>query len=444
MELNSLIGLGVAEPNVVEVSPENLRSLLGRIETELHHSQVYQIALGNLQKILGDSAPKGELLIKAVGREAIQLALKQLLIHQPQTIVQTASKDNALSQEVDSSSNGKEKSSSLLEVSAVTSKDLADSEKETPNGKQAVLSLEVSASEDQTDSKQNGQNGKVVSSAEKVISSDKTDARKDAQRSSPEVRSYSVNTEVDKAVSKAQTSTLDTSDTSDESSLQKPKKRKNRLTKAEIAAQAIEKRETSLRQVGQELRQAREALSLSLTQLHRQTLVPLSHLRALETGDVERLPEDVYLRGFICRLGNALGLNGTAMAASIPAPDPLQHLVPTWSKAEVDSNFYLNSVHLYLGYAAILAGSLGGIAWLSQQSAPETSIPPEMEKLLQENGPQSHHNQSQTEVASTPGLESGEMGVVLGADIAPPEAMDSDWMPQEMTSIGFSSYQPEG
>ncbi|MDY7022538.1 MAG: helix-turn-helix transcriptional regulator, partial [Cyanobacteriota bacterium] len=359
MELNSLIGLGVAEPNVVEVSPENLRSLLGRIETELHHSQVYQIALGNLQKILGDSAPKGELLIKAVGREAIQLALKQLIIHQPQTIVQTASKDNALSQDVYSSSNGKETSPSLLEVSAVTSEDLADAEKETPNGKQAPLSLEVSASEDKTDSKKNGQNGKVSFSAEKSsISSDKTDARKDAQRSSPKVGSYSVNTEVDKAVSEAQTSTPDTSDNSDDLSSQKPKKRKKRLTKAELTAQAIEKRETSLRQVGQELRQAREALSLSLTQLHRQTLVPLSHLRALETGDVERLPEDVYLRGFICRLGNALGLNGTAMAASIPAPDPLQHLVPTWSKAEVDSNFYLNSVHLYLGYAAILAGSL--------------------------------------------------------------------------------------
>jgi hypothetical protein len=36
------------------------------------------------------------------------------------------------------------------------------------------------------------------------------------------------------------------------------------------------------------------------------------------------------------------------------------------------------------------------------------------------------------------------MGVVLGADIAPPQAMDTDLMPQEMTSMGFGSYQPEG
>ena len=395
MELNSLVGVGLAEPNIVEVSPERLRSLLGQIETELHHSQVYQIALANLQKVLGDSAPKGEILIKAVGREAIQLALKQILIHQSQTIVQTVPKDNSSSNgsssngshEVNSSSDTEEQASSMLEVATVSP-------------------------------------GEAVNDA-----------------ASPEVQLLSVTTQLDETSSEAQT--FD-SDSVEDSSTQKPKKRKKRLTKAELVAQSIQKREASLRQVGQELRQAREALSVSLTQLHRQTLVPLSHLRALETGEIDQLPEDVYLRGFICRLGNALGLNGTAMAASIPTPDPLQHLVPTWSKAELDSNFYLNSVHLYLGYAAILAGSLGGIAWLSQQSAPETSIPPEMQKLLQENGPQSRQHQSETDAASTPGLESSEMGVVLGADIAPPEAMDTDWVPQEMTSIGFGSYQPEG
>ncbi|MGB3188482.1 MAG: helix-turn-helix domain-containing protein [Limnoraphis sp.] len=406
MELNSLVGVGLAEPNIVEVSPERLRSLLGQIETELHHSQVYQIALANLQKVLGDSAPKGEILIKAVGREAIQLALKQILIHQSQTIVQTVPKDN-------SSSNG-------------SSSDGSSSDGSSSDGSNGVNSS--AHAED------------IASSMLEVAAVSPSKAVNDA--ASREVQSLSVTAQLDETSSEAQT--FD-SDSVEDSSPQKPKKRQKRLTKAELVAQSIQKREASLRQVGQELRQAREALSVSLTQLHRQTLVPLSHLRALETGEIDQLPEDVYLRGFICRLGNALGLNGTAMAASIPTPDPLQHLVPTWSKAELDSNFYLNSVHLYLGYAAILAGSLGGIAWLSQQSAPETSIPPEMQKLLQENGPQSRQHQSETDAASTPGLESSsEMGVVLGADIAPPEAMDTDWVPQEMTSIGFGSYQPEG
>jgi hypothetical protein len=69
-----------------------------------------------------------------------------------------------------------------------------------------------------------------------------------------------------------------------------------------------------------------------------------------------------------------------------------------------------------------------------------------MQKLLQENEPQSRHRQhhSESKASSKPGLASAEMGVVLGADIAPPQAMDTDLMPQEMTSMGFGSYQPEG
>ncbi|MEA5519038.1 helix-turn-helix domain-containing protein [Limnoraphis robusta] len=404
MELNSETGIGLIEPNVVEVSPEHLRSLLTLIETELHHSQVYQIALANLQKILGDAAPKGEILLNAVGREGIQLALKQLLIRQSQTIVQTVAKDNY-------SNSVAHSSSSPTEQAALQSWESA-----------ALLSQ-------QSDLSSSLQEVSVISSGGEAVSNG--------------VHSYSVASEFDQTSSEE---TLDSHSAKDEASVQKQNKRKKRLTEAELAAQAAEKREACLRQVGQELRQAREALSVSLTQLHRQTLVPLSHLRALETGQIEELPEDVYLRGFICRLGNALGLNGTAMAASIPTPDPLQHLMPTWSKAELDSNFYLNSVHLYLGYAAILAGSLGGIAWLSQQSIPETTIPPEMQKLLQENEPQSRHRQhhSESKASSKPGLASAEMGVVLGADIAPPQAMDTDLMPQEMTSMGFGSYQPEG
>ncbi len=400
MELNSETGIGLIEPKVVEVSPERLRSLLSLIETELYQSQVYQIALANLQKLLGDAAPKGEILINAVGREAIQVALKQVLVRQSNTVVQPVPNGNYSAEVVNSSSTQGEKTVSPAK------KSVADSSESS-----STLVDVVGVSEEKEPSDGNGVHSNSVTSEVSPISSE---------------------------------STQDSNSASNQAEVQKSKKRKRRLTQAELAAQAAQKREASLRQVGQELRQAREALSVSLTQLHRQTLIPLSHLRALEMGHIEELPEDVYLRGFICRLGNALGLNGTAMAASIPTPDPLQHLIPSWSKAELDSNFYLNSVHLYLGYAAILAGSLGGIAWLSQQSIPETTIPPEMQKLLQENPPQSRQNQSESKAASKPGLATSEMGVVLGADIAPPQAMDTNLTPQEMTSMGFSHYQPEG
>ncbi|PLZ31854.1 hypothetical protein CBP10_10835, partial [Fischerella thermalis WC558] len=62
----------------IEISQDELRSLLGEIEAELHNSQVYRRALATIQKLLGDSAEQGKMLLKAVGREAIGLAFRQL------------------------------------------------------------------------------------------------------------------------------------------------------------------------------------------------------------------------------------------------------------------------------------------------------------------------------------------------------------------------------
>jgi cytoskeletal protein RodZ len=63
-----------------------------------------------------------------------------------------------------------------------------------------------------------------------------------------------------------------------------------------------------VRQLGEELLRVRQDRGISLYQLHLQTLVPLHHLKALETGQTDKLPEDIYVRGFVRRLGDALGL----------------------------------------------------------------------------------------------------------------------------------------
>ncbi|MDC0839876.1 hypothetical protein POG23_19615, partial [Limnoraphis robusta] len=70
-----------------EISSEDMRSLLYKIEAELHKSEVYQIALQSLQKMLGEVATKAEIVIKAVGREAIQLSVKQLIRQQRMMLV---------------------------------------------------------------------------------------------------------------------------------------------------------------------------------------------------------------------------------------------------------------------------------------------------------------------------------------------------------------------
>ncbi|WP_017718802.1 helix-turn-helix domain-containing protein [Kamptonema formosum] len=174
-----------------------------------------------------------------------------------------------------------------------------------------------------------------------------------------------------------------------------------------------------LRQIGQELQQARQARELSLEQLERQILVPRPILEALETGRTERLPEDIYVRGFIRRTGDALGLDGSRMAASVPAPAAAQSAVPSWYRPELQSE-KMRPAHLYLGYAALMAGAVGGLSWLSAQANPRAVAEPDPN--FSSPGSVSHPD-GRTVPVKTPGLRTGYAGVAAGSDIAPPEAM---------------------
>ncbi|HEY9906789.1 MAG TPA: hypothetical protein V6D18_04185, partial [Thermosynechococcaceae cyanobacterium] len=69
--------------------------------------------------------------------------------------------------------------------------------------------------------------------------------------------------------------------------------------------------------------------------------------------------------GFLRRLGCALNLDGIALAASLPPLDPVQAILPTWYHPEMSLNTGLRPLHLYVGYAALLAG---GFTWLAYQS----------------------------------------------------------------------------
>jgi hypothetical protein len=147
--------------------------------------------------------------------------------------------------------------------------------------------------------------------------------------------------------------------------------------KKQSKADLIEQeREVVLRQIGAELQQARQDQGMSLQQLHNKTWVPIHHLKSLETGALELLPEDIYVRGFIRRVATALGLDGVAMAASIPMLEPAKMLVPSWQQSVKPTAAYISPVYLYLGYAALMAGAVGGLAWLSHPSNSPEPLPP--------------------------------------------------------------------
>jgi cytoskeleton protein RodZ len=342
-------GNGVIDNPTIEISHEGLRSLLNQIEAELIESEVYRRTMAGLQTMLGEASSTAQILVKAVGREAVRLTFQQF--------------------------------SKQYKIVPIESEDTNPAKQDQFNSFEIVTDNPV-----QVESQFPGNCVEEVANA----------------------------VETTKQPTLANKFTRDKKPTKKRTKLELPKEK------------VVQEREVVLRQIGQELRQAREARLLSLDQLHRQTLIPLHHIEALESGCLEHLPEDVYIRGFIRRLGVALGLNGVAMAASIPEPDPVKSVVPSWYHPTATPGFHvpglqLSSVHLYLGYTALIAGAVGGLSWMSQRSTPGTSVKP------QPANPSEVSASPKAQLAqptNKPGLKSSQTGVKqAGQDIAPPEAL---------------------
>ena len=153
--------------------------------------------------------------------------------------------------------------------------------------------------------------------------------------------------------------------------------------------------------------------------------MPLHHIESIENGEIEKLPQDIYVRGFIRRLGDALGLDGSAMANALPktAPSPIPSMYLSVPDSESAEGFQMSTVHLYLGYTALMAGAVGGLGWLSQQpvvpgaqAVPQPQVTPPASVAPAQKTPQK---------APQPGLKKSNSHrvMIVGADMAPPEVI---------------------
>ena len=368
---------GVTDHATIEVSQESFRSVLGQIEAELLCSETYSQALASLQTMLGEAASAAEILIRAVSREAVKLAFDRF--PKPnKTEIQVAQETVAAPSDVASYIREVEPPvpapvfywrSATLEAPPKTESETKNYDRDTKTSEESFP-----APQDQI---------QLESAAPATIIA--------PAKSFPGF-----------------------------GFLLKDKK----LTKQEAAALTVQQREECLRELGTELRKGRQIRSLSLQQLHSQTLVPLHHIEAIENGEIEKLPQDIYVRGFIRRLGDALGLDGTAMANALPKPDPspipgTYLSVPDSESAE---GFQMNPVHLYIGYTALMAGAIGGVGWLSQQPVvPGANAVPQPQVKPPASVAPSPKSQ---EKAPQPGLKKSHNGaMIMGADMAPPEVI---------------------
>ena len=94
----------------------------------------------------------------------------------------------------------------------------------------------------------------------------------------------------------------------------------------------------TLAEIGQDLRAARESRGRTLEEVAAQTRMKISHLRALEEGDESALPEPVYVKSFIRKYAQAVGLPADELANQYwetkplpPAPVQKQEInLPWW------------------------------------------------------------------------------------------------------------------
>jgi cytoskeleton protein RodZ len=201
-----------------------------------------------------------------------------------------------------------------------------------------------------------------------------------------------------------------------------PFQRQPQWTAVERAAQIMAQKQewaNRLTQIGQQLQAARCSHGLSILDLHKQTLIPYRHLEAIENGILDQLPEDVFVRSFIHKIGNLLGLDGVRLAQSLPVP-PKEKMTPASGHSlDLSLGFAISPLHLYLGYTALMAGAIGGLGLMTDPSSPRPI--PEPDPVL--TAPAREGRQSQVPI-QTPGMTAHGAIACAISEIAPPEALE--------------------
>jgi cytoskeletal protein RodZ len=115
-----------------------------------------------------------------------------------------------------------------------------------------------------------------------------------------------------------------------------------------------------LTEIGTHLRNLRSNKGLSLEEISTKTMVQQRFLDAIEKGQIEQLPEPLYIRGFIRRFAEALGAEGTPLSESFP----LGSAHASTSNAKFLNGSGTTSLRPWHLYAIYLAAVLGAVALL--------------------------------------------------------------------------------
>lgn len=146
---------------------------------------------------------------------------------------------------------------------------------------------------------------------------------------------------------------------------------KQKARHQEPTAQQLQ--QDQLKSLGSALRQARMQRGLSLEDIEKRTLIRQMLLLALEQGSLGDLPEPIYIRALLRRYGNALGLNGEAIASQFFTRPVVQPPRASWKDSPAAQ---LRPLHLYGAYVLLIMGAVSALSALLQRSAPDMTAQP--------------------------------------------------------------------
>jgi cytoskeletal protein RodZ len=139
-----------------------------------------------------------------------------------------------------------------------------------------------------------------------------------------------------------------------------------------------------LAELGALLQAARQQQGQTLETMAEKTLIRPSLLAAIERGDLDGLPEPVYVRGLLHTYGDALGLDGKTLSSQFFTPLRVERR--SWKESPAAQ---LRPLHLYGAYFLLLIAAISGLSYVLRQTAPEVTVLPPLTPLdgLQESAP---------------------------------------------------------
>lgn len=171
-----------------------------------------------------------------------------------------------------------------------------------------------------------------------------------------------------------------------------------------------QQRAEKLAEMGAQLWATRQEQGLSLEEVVVLTRIPKRLLQAIEEGNLEDLPEPIYIQGLIRQFADALGFKGVEFASKFPIAPGRVNSSPTLEAKPISQ---LRPVHLYLLYIFLIFCSVTGLSQLLNKAALQASSGQQPETLTQ---PFSNNIQKSTGEQLAQDSQPVQIGVTLKAE----------------------------